>query len=97
MVFQAYAVDEIQVGVHYLLWSVSAQHPYKQCHDAFHYQCVALGCEVQLSVHIVALQPHTALTTVDEVALRLVFLVQWLLLVAEVDEQLVFVHPIVES
>ena len=41
-------------------------------------------------------QPYAALAAVDEVLFGLVALRQRLLVVAEVDEQLVFIHPIIE-
>ena len=96
MLAQSDAVDEIEVGIENLLRSVSAEHADEQCHNALHYQCVALCGEPQCPVTVVGLQPHTTLAAVDEVAFGFILVVQRLLFVAEVDEQLVFVHPVFE-
>lgn len=82
MVFQSDALDEIQVGIENLLRSMSAQYADKQSDDSLHDESIALGSEHNLTVHIVSLQPHAALASVDKVALGLVFLVEWFLLIA---------------
>ena len=96
MVAQPDALDEIQVGVEDFLWCVSVEHTDEQGDDAFHDEGVALCREHDFAIHKVGLQPHTALATVNQVALCLVPLVERWLLVAQVDEQLVFVHPVGE-
>ena len=75
---------------------MSAEHLYEQGYDAFHYQRVAVGGEHELAVSVVALHPHAALAAVYEVLLSLVLVVQGLEVVAQVYENLVFVHPVVE-
>ena len=94
--FQADAVDEVKVGGEYLVGRVAAEHADEQGDDALHDERVALRREVYRAVAPVGLQPDAALAAVYEVALGLVALVERLLLVAQVDEQLVLVHPVGE-
>ena len=49
----------------YLLWRMIAEHAHQKRYDALHDKCVALCTELQLAVHQVGLQPHTALAAVD--------------------------------
>ena len=71
-------------------------HTDEQGDDALDDERVALRLEVHLPVDEVGLQPHTALAALDQVGIRLVGFVQGSLFIAQVDEQLVSVHPVVE-
>ena len=90
------ALNEIEVGIQNFLWSMTAENTDEQRNDTFHDKCIALGREPQLIVAVVGLQPHPTLTAVDEVAFGLVFLIQRLLFITQVDEQLIAVHPVIE-
>ena len=95
--FQSNLFYEVKVGIEDFLWCAVAEHADEQRHDAFHDERVALCREVNLAVDIVGLQPHTALATLNQVALCLRSLVEWLLFIAQVDAPLNFVHPVVEA
>ena len=82
MLAQSYPVDEVEVGVEDLLGCVSADDADEQRDDALHDERVAVGGEEELAVALVALQPHAALATVDEVLLSLVFFVELVQVVA---------------
>ena len=97
MVLQSDGVDEVEVGVENLLRRGVAEHADEQGHDALHDEGVALGGEVEAPVAVVGMQPHAALAAVNQVLLGLVLLGQGLLVVAQVNEQLVAVHPVVEA
>ena len=82
--------DEIEIGIKNLLWGMVAKYTDEQCHNTLHDEGVALGLEMNDISHFsclvfhfdkVGLQPHTALTSVDEVAFHLVFLVKRFLLI----------------
>ena len=60
---------------------MTAQHSYQQGHDTLYDEGVALGGKEDLAIDIVCLQPYTTLTTVDQVALNLLFRIQWRLLI----------------
>ena len=96
MVSQPYAVDEKQVGIKDFLRSMTTQDTKQQGDESFDYQSITLGLEKEQTVVVVSMYPHAALTTIDKVALGLKFLFQRLHVVAQVDEQLVFVHPVGE-
>ncbi len=96
MVFKSYPVNEIQVGVEDFLRRMSAEHTYKQSYYALDDKRVAFRRQFNPAVNIVGLQPYAALTAVDKVALGLVFLVQRFLFVAQINEQLILVHPVGE-
>ena len=87
MVLEANAVNEVEVGLRNLLWRVSAEHLNEQRDDALCYERIAVGCEHDVAVGVVGLQPHTALASVDEVLLRLIFRVKRLQVVAKVNEE----------
>jgi len=82
VLLQSDGLDEVKVGIQYLLRRMAAEHADEQRHDALHYQRVALCLEPHDAAFIVGLQPHPALAAVYQVALHLVLLVQRLLLVA---------------
>ena len=96
MLAQSYLVDEVEVGIEYILRRLVVEDTDKQANNAFHNECVALCLEVDMCAVIICLQPNAALTAFDEVALCLVFLVQGWQTVAHVNEQLVAVHPVVK-
>ena len=82
MLAQSYLVDEVKVGVEYLLWCMTAENLNEQGNDTLGYKRVAVGCEYKLSVDIVALQPNTALATFNEVGVVLVLCVKLVEVVA---------------
>ena len=94
MVLKADALDEIKVGVKDFLRRMPAQHAYQQRYYALNYERVALRREVYLAVHVVRLQPHAALAAVNEVVLGLILVVELLQVIAQVNQQLVLVHPV---
>ena len=96
MIAQSDLVDEIKVGIEDLLRRVIAQHLDEQGDDALHDQRIAVGGEHQPAIHHVALEPHAALTAVDEVLLGLIFIVEGFEVIAQVNQHLVLVHPVVE-
>ena len=94
---EADAVDEIEVGIEDLGRRVAAEHADEQGHDAAHDEGVAFGAEGDGAVGLlVGSEPYAALATVDEVLLNLVGCREGFLFVAQVDEELVAVHPVVE-
>ena len=97
MLFQSDTVDEVKVGIENLLRRMSAQHPHQQVHNTFYNQRVAFGAEHDPSFPVVGLQPHPALATVYQVLFGLVLFGERFLPTAHVDEQLVFVHPVIEA
>ena len=96
MLLQAYLLDEIQVGIQNLVRGMVGHHLDEQGDDAFYDQGITLGLELQATVLNIALEPYAALAAIDQVLFVLVFLVQWLLVTTQIDQQLVFVHPIIE-
>ena len=96
MFTQTDAFYEVEVGTQYLCGSMVGEHTHQQSHNALHDECVALGLEVQQPVHHISLQPHTALASVYQVLLCLVLVIELRLVSAQVYEQLVSVHPVVE-
>lgn len=94
MLAQTDLLDEIEVGIEDLLRRVAADHADEQRDDALGDERVAIGGEDEAAIGVVALQPHAALTTLDEVLLVLVLLVQRLEVVAQVDQHLILVHPV---
>ena len=90
-------LNEVKVGAQDVVGSLVVQHTDEKCHNAFHDEGVALSLEMNLPFRSqVGLQPHTALATIDEVALHLILLWQWLLLTAKVNEHLILIHPIIK-
>ena len=75
---------------------MTAQHTDEERDDSLYDKGIAIGSEHKLAIYIVALQPYTALTAVDEVLLVLVFLIERSQLVAQVYEHLILVHPVGE-
>src|SRR3712207_7529670 len=75
---------------------MAAQHTDKQGYNALYDEGVALGRELQEALTVVTLHPHPALTAVYQVLLRLVLIVQRRQFVAQIDEHLVLIHPIIE-
>ena len=82
MLAQTDLVNEVKVSIEDLLRRMAADHLYEQGDDALDDERVAVGSKHELAVDKVALQPHTALTAVDEVLLGLVFLVEWFEIIA---------------
>ena len=96
MVFQTNLLYEIEVGIHNLGWGMTAQYTDEEGDDALYDERIAVGCEYELAIYIIALQPYAALTAIDEFLLILVFLVESSQLVAQVNEHLILVHPVGE-
>ena len=97
MLLQTDLLDEVEVGIEYLLRRMIAQHADQQGHDALDDERVTLGGEADFAVGIVGLQPYPALAAVDQVLLGLVLVVERRLFVAQVYQQLLLVHPVVET
>lgn len=96
VLLEAYLLDEVEVGIDNLFGGVAGEDLHQKADDALDDEGIALGLEHEAAIYLIGLQPHTALTALDEVAVGLVLLGQRLLLTAEVDEELVLVHPVVE-
>ena len=75
---------------------MTAQHTDEEGDDTLYDERIAIGSEYELAIYIIALQPYAALTAVDKVLLVLVFLIERSQLVAQVNEHLIFVHPVGE-
>ena len=73
-----------------------ADYPNQKRDNAFHNQRIAVGSKHQFTVRIIALKPHSALAAVNNILFCLIFFVQIAQLVAQIDEQLVTVHPVVK-
>ena len=97
MVAQTYAVDEVELAAEYVGRCLVVEHSYEQRDDALDDERIAVGRELQATVHVVALHPHAALAAFDDVFGSLVAFFKRFEVVAEVDEHLVFVHPVVDS
>ena len=61
---QAYLLDEVQVGVQYLVGSVPRKHTDEERYYTFYYKCVAFGAKVKAAFLFVAHEPHAALAAV---------------------------------
>ena len=96
VLFEANLLDEVEVGIGNLFGGMAREDLHQKAYDTLHDEGIALGLEHEATVHLVGLQPYAALASLDEVAVGLVLLGQRLLLTAEVDEELVLVHPVVQ-
>ena len=96
MLPKSYPIDEIEVGINDFLWCMATDNTNEQGNNSLRYECVGIGSEHEFAILHVALQPHAALTALYKVLLCLVFRVQFLQIVAQVDEHLIFVHPVGE-
>ena len=97
MFLQSNLIYEVKIGIEDLLGGMVREHTDKQGDNAFHDQGIALSLEMNLPLLKIRLQPHPTLTTVYQVLLRLVLFFQRFLSVAQVNEQLLLVHPVVET
>ena len=89
---------EMEVGIQDVVGCLVVQHTDEQGDYALHDECITLCLEVNLPFGCeVCLQPNSALATINEVALHFVLFGQRFLFTAEVDEHLIFVHPIIET
>ena len=94
--FEAYLVNEMEVGGEDVLWCLSVECADEEADDAFGDDGVAVGTEPKEAVAVLAAEPYAALAAFDEVAFGLVFLVDDGAFFAEVDDVGVFVEPFVE-
>ena len=80
MFLQTDVLDEVEVGIQDVVGCLIVQHADEQGDDALHNQRITLCLKVNLPFwREIGLQPHTTLTTINEVALHLVLLRQRLL------------------
>lgn len=93
---EAYAVDEVKVGVEDFLRGVAVEHLDKERDDAFDDDGVGVGGEIYMAVALFGVEPHAALATFDEMVRGFVSGVDGRERVAEVDDHCVAVHPVVE-
>lgn len=96
VLLEADSLNEIEVGIDDFLRRVAGEDLDQQGNDAFDDDGVALALEDDLSVHVIGLQPDAALASLDQIALCLIALIEWWQRVAQVDQEGVFIHPIVE-
>ena len=89
-------INEIEVGINDFLRSMVVQHCYQKGYYALSYERIGVGCEDELTIFLVTLQPYTTLTTINQVLFVLVLLVQWFQLIAQINKHLVLIHPIGE-
>ena len=57
-------INEIQVRINNLLWSVVAQYTYQKGNDSLCDECIRVSSEDKFTIYVVTLQPYTALTTI---------------------------------
>ena len=96
VLLEADSLNEIEVGIDDFLRRVAGEDLDQQGNDAFDDDGVALALEDDLSVHVIGQQPDAALASLDQIALCLIALIEWWQRVAQVDQEGVFIHPIVE-
>lgn len=96
VLLEADSLNEIEVGIDDFLRRVAGEDLDQQGNDAFDDDGVALALEDDLPVHVIGLQPDAALASLDQIALCLIALIEWWQRVAQIDQEGVFVHPIVE-
>ena len=75
---------------------MTAQYANQESDDTLHDKSITISSKHELAILIIALQPYTALTAIDEVLFILIFLIKRLQLVTQVDEHLILIHPIGE-
>ena len=93
---EAYAVDEIEVGVEDVVRRLIAQHTYQQSYDALYYHGVGVGAENYFALRVeLGRNPHTALAALYEVCRRFVGFGQRRQLAAKVYDVGIAVHPVV--
>ena len=87
--------NEIEVGIQNLLCRMAVDYTEEEGDDSLHNEGIAFSAELEKAVcSLVAHNPDAALTTVDEVRLVLFFGREDIALFAQINEQLVAVHPI---
>lgn len=96
VLLEADSLNEIEVGIDDFLRRVAGEDLDQQGNDAFDDDGVALALEDDLPVYVIGLQPDAALASLDQIALCLIALIEWWQRVAQIDQEGVFVHPIVE-
>lgn len=96
VLLQADAGDEVEVGGKNFVRRVPGEHLDEQGDDTLYNESVALGLEDDFAVLFVGLQPYAALAAFYQVLVGFVAFIESWLFVAQVDEQLVAVHPVVE-
>ena len=96
VLLEADSLNEIEVSIDDFLRRVAGEDLDQQGNDAFDDDSVALALEDDLPVHVVGLQPDAALASLDQIAFCLIALIEWWQRVAQIDQEGVFVHPIVE-
>ena len=96
VLLEADSLNEIEVGIDDFLRRVAGEDLNQQGNDAFDDDGVALALEDDLPVYVIGLQPDAALASLDQIALCLIALIEWWQRVAQIDQEGVFVHPIVE-
>ena len=94
MILQTNLLYEIEISIHNLCWSMTAQHANQESDDALHDKRITIGSKDELTIYIFTLQPNTTLTTVDKVLLVLIFLFERSQLIAQINEHLILVHPV---
>lgn len=90
------SLNEIEVGIDDFLRRVAGEDLDQQGDNAFDDDSVALALEDDLPVYVIGLQPDATLASLDQIALCLIALIEWWQRVAQIDQEGVFVHPIVE-
>ena len=96
MLLESNLLDKVEVGIGNLFSGVPGEHLDQKAHDTLHDERIAFSLEDEAADHLNGLQPYAALAAFYEIAVGLILLGQWLLLTAEVDEELVLVHPVVQ-
>ena len=74
MLAETYLVNEIQVSIDNLLWSMITQYTYQKGNDSLCDECIRVSSEDKFTIYVVTLQPYTALTTINKVLLVLILL-----------------------
>ena len=96
MVAQSDAFNEIEVSGVNLVGTVVVHHLQHKGDESFHDEGIAVGTEVELAILLFAENPNATLATVYQVLLGLVSIGKRRLLLAEVNQHLIAIHPIVQ-
>ena len=87
--------NKIEVGIANFLGGVAVDHAQQETNEAFDDKGVALSAESERAVGVlIANNPNAALAAVDEIGLVFLAGGQYVALFAEVDDELVAIHPI---
>src|SRR5574344_2574666 len=94
MIFKSNLVNEIKVSIKYFCWSMTAQNLNKQCYYSFYDKRITISRKLKFTIYKIALQPNTTLTTINQIAVVLVFIINNIQFISQINKHLVFIHPV---